>query len=574
MRIDPGARSPEMQPLAEAEGAAVASSGGAANRTGGGGGPRKIGDLDAPVMARSPAQTSTRRPRDQGSESLLSRASQARDAAKDLRSQAEGMTGPEATQLVERADRFDASADRMEAGAARSSGAPQAATVVPRAETGAAKGGAGTPQTEAGASRAETGASKGGSGTPLAGSGAPQAEGAQTERADATQIDEDDGASVQSETLKAPPPLDAPIKETRVHFKDGTVYTFVAYQNDESGGYERLISVSVSNEEGDTAWTPVSDISFSNVTDADVRWEQAAGPTPGLVVDTLTEAIGPDVMLTLTPDGKKTKIDVEDQDDVLHYSADDAEFSSIFPVPAYVNDEADDVSVVSVVAGDLKPNSDSFIVAGVELGSVDTQLFEISFSDGTSGTVEVPQAPLISGESSVEIATLFAETLAKAPAPIKNVWLGSLTTIFDNEAIPGNDSAAQFDFVSGQFGISASALLDLEDELQFFLVHEAAHALDTESGQIGVMSDTVGWKDAVEEDGIYVSQYAATTPVEDFAESYAVWYSVRTDQVSPEYSAQLESEQESRFAFFDGNADIVATLPASARPAASLDMAA
>lgn len=85
--------------------------------------------------------------------------------------------------------------------------------------------------------------------------------------------------------------------------------------------------------------------------------------------------------------------------------------------------------------------------------------------------------------------------------------------------------------------------------LEETLIHEGAHtSID------GHVYGTEMWKNAVEADGKYISNYARDHPYrEDIAETYLVWFATRCSKetFTTEKLAEWEREMGARFGVFD-----------------------
>ena len=89
-----------------------------------------------------------------------------------------------------------------------------------------------------------------------------------------------------------------------------------------------------------------------------------------------------------------------------------------------------------------------------------------------------------------------------------------------------------------------------------YLLHELGHVYDHVHG-ISARDD---WIAAVQADGLHVSEYAETNSLEDFAESFLAWASVRADEqraerrLPPDRYARVRTHMPHRAAWFDSEA--------------------
>lgn len=218
----------------------------------------------------------------------------------------------------------------------------------------------------------------------------------------------------------------------------------------------------------------------------------------------------------------------------------------------HVNDPSDDAGVLVVTP---IPNSpDGTHVA-----------FEVTLEDGTTIIVNVQKTIIPPGKTGQDLAVETATKIGTLPPKVRESLSALEIRVEDlsmrSEAVGRSHGGIAFSPDEGYVVIdpSAPAFDDLSD-FTGLMVHELGHEIDYENGS-PIISSSPEWAAAMDADNADVSIYAGTSRGEDFAETYSLWYQVRSGQITGPEAATIESRFENRFAILDDTPQAVDSLP-------------
>jgi hypothetical protein len=207
--------------------------------------------------------------------------------------------------------------------------------------------------------------------------------------------------------------------------------------------------------------------------------------------------------------------------------------------------------------------------------STSTTTVSIVLEDGTDFTVVVegksPQEALV-------IAARFGEIVAQMPPEIRRLigeigsiilkdFEGGAAAVGINPDIPRSDSGSltpenlflivDIPELIDPAGSGSEYAMDV-------IFHELGHVVGhaNPNGTDGPVFEDLkaDWLAAMAADGATVSGYATSSPGEDFAETYSLWYRVRSGQITGDQAEVIEAIFSNRFEFLDNYAPAVATL--------------
>ena len=221
------------------------------------------------------------------------------------------------------------------------------------------------------------------------------------------------------------------------------------------------------------------------------------------------------------------------------------------------DDPADDTEVTSVTLIDTPPDEqfpDSIT------NSEDFDAYSVSFADGTQATVLVDTAAVPGDKTTEDMATLHGDRIALLPPNIRTELTSGLNFVRTQNSIDEGAAAMVHGLPLEEprgLSVTTPALLHLSDqEFQDTMLHETGHIVDDD-----IIDDDPVWSAAMDADGVSPSEWSKLHTREDFAESYVLWYVVRSGQVTGNEATVLENAFSNRFAILDESPEANATLP-------------
>lgn len=218
----------------------------------------------------------------------------------------------------------------------------------------------------------------------------------------------------------------------------------------------------------------------------------------------------------------------------------------------HVLDPTDDVGVLEVTSlPDL--SNDTWAI------------FEITLEDGTTVSFAVERSLVPPGKTAEDLAVDMATKIGTLPPKIRTTLATMKIELssFSKHDLPGRTPRGGIAMGEDESIIAIDPTREhVKDPSNFLglLVHEMGHVIDFVNGS-PTISSSPEWEAAMNADNADVSVYAGTSRLEDFAETYSLWYQVRSGEITGPEAAAIESRYENRFAILDNTPQAVDSLP-------------
>ena len=256
--------------------------------------------------------------------------------------------------------------------------------------------------------------------------------------------------------------------------------------------------------------------------------------------------------VTVKPETTLARIDVNPEDSPIFSFTPSPGFDWLTP-----SHPTDFIGLQTAVFGNKSTRSDTKETIGTAPGPA-LYLFDAKFSDDT--TIEVRIDPAIeTAEAQSEIAEKYLKMVGQLPGFLRRGIKTFSIFVTDDTLVPDRPA-----FAMGSHVVLYSHTFEQgsrESYVEELIFHEAVHAtLDD------FHKNNSQWLAAQQNDGQFISPYAKEVPLEDFAESYSMYYVSRiTDpQLPRSIVTTILSTIPNRIQYFDAYAPLpesIAALP-------------